>query len=101
MFEYKGAKISAQALTIGQDEDISNIASLVRTDANGFILVKHIRFAEFIVGAQIEGDPPIPIVSVDDSASAVQASYAAWRNLPRTFNTLWRAELERAETPNA
>lgn len=101
-FTHKGAIISARELSIGDDETISNLAALVKTDLQGFILVKHVRFAEYMIGHEVvSGDEPIPVVAENSPATDVQASYEAWRKLPRTFGTQWKAELERVENrPN-
>lgn len=97
-FTFKSSVISAHELTIGDDEDISNLAALVRPDPSGFVLIKHIRFAEFMYGADVQGEWPIPKVSAESTATEAQESYTAWRQLPRGFATQWKAELERAES---
>lgn len=96
-FQWAKSTVSARALTIGDDEDVSNLASLVRSDPNGYILVKHVRFAEFEIGAVIEGEWPIPRVTPENSGEEVQQAYAAWRALPRAFAGLWQKELASAE----
>lgn len=99
-FKWGSTTISAKALTIGDEEAISNIAALVGADKNGYYLIKHGRFAEFEVGAQIDGEWPIPRVSETDTHEAVAAAYEAWRNLSRRFGKLWQDELNRVDAPN-
>lgn len=100
-FEYNGATISAHAITIGEEEDASIIGGNVLTDPNGYVLVKHIRFGEYMVAHESDGAEPVPLVTASSTPAEVQASYAAWRNLPRTFAVQWRAELTAAEAPKA
>lgn len=97
-FKWNGATIAARELTIGDDETISNLAALVTSDKSGFYLVKHARFAEFQIGAVIEGEWPLPQVSETDSHEAVAAAYEAWRGLPRRFGGFWQKELSGVES---
>lgn len=102
-FNFKNVIVSARPMTIADEDTATTIAALVRPDPNGFILIKHLTFAEFQVAAEItqaDGTPadwPIPHITADDPPADVQAAYAAWQQVPRAFVRKWRAELERAE----
>lgn len=96
-FQFNGSTISARVLTIGDDEEIGNLAALALGDGSGTILIKYYRFAEFMYGADITGDWPIPRVTSDSKFEDVSASYEAWRNLPRAFGARWREEIARAD----
>lgn len=97
-FQWGKATISAKELTIGDEEVISNIAALVSAEKNGFYLIKHGRFAEFQVGAVVDGDWPIPRVTEADTHEKVAAAYDAWRGLSRRFGRLWQAEVAASES---
>lgn len=96
-FKYNGATITARPLSIGDDEAATQIAMLVRPTPESPLLVRHVSFGEFQVAAEIDGEWPIPHISERDSLDTVQAAYAAWRKLPRTFPQQWIRELDAAE----
>lgn len=96
-FKYNGCTISARALTIADDDAATEIGMMARPTPESPYQVRHQTFAEFQVAAQIDGEWPIPHVTEKDDAATVQAAYAAWRDLPRTFPRLWVKELDAVE----
>lgn len=96
-FKFKGATITARALSISDDDAATEIGMMARPTPDSPLQVRHMTFSEFQVAAEITGDWPIPRVSAQDSAETVQAAYAAWRALPRTFPQQWVRELNEVE----
>lgn len=97
-FQFHNATIAARSLTIGEDEDATALALLVRADVSAPLLIKHVRFAEFMYAAEITGEWPLPRVTKDSPSADILACYAAWRGLPRTFAVRWQQELDSAES---
>lgn len=93
--EYKGAKITARALTIEDDNTIQLLAYRLE-DSTSMLAAQ--KWSEFLVAAVVDGDYPIPYVSLEATAEEARHSYAAWKNLPRSFLQHWRAELGKVET---
>jgi hypothetical protein len=94
-FRYLDATISARELTIGGEEDSYALARLLAGDSD--VLVKQARFAEYQYAAQVDGDEPVPRVTVEDGEAAARAAYAAWRKLPASFQDCWLAEVGKTE----
>jgi hypothetical protein len=95
MFEYEGAKISARTLTIGDDETIAVLQGRLTI---GTRLYSAVQYFEFVLGAQIDGDSPVPLVTEASSEAEVMAGLEAWKALPRRFLNQWRAEIARMES---
>lgn len=95
-FTFQGATISARELTIGDDDDIQRLISQLPP---GAIINSGTPFLEFMVGAVIEGDSPLPMVTPTSKASEIADAYEAWKRLPRSFMRLWRQEVENVDTP--
>lgn len=96
-FTYDGSTISARPLTIADDDAATEIGMMARPTPDSPLQVRHMTFGEFMVAAQIDGDWPIPHVNEKDDVGKVQAAYAAWRQLPRSFPRQWIRELDAVE----
>lgn len=98
MFEYNGAKITARELTIADDDALVGFYEPVAVNHPQASVLSVNRFAEFMQAAQIEGEPPIPMVTARSEAEVIGAAYEAWLKLPRWFAVSWRGELNDAES---
>lgn len=96
-FTFNGATISARALTIADDDAIIQFWQPVGAAYPNATTRSVNRFGEFMLGASIEGEPPLPMVAPDSPADSIAASYAAWQKLPRSFAQRWDRELDAAE----
>lgn len=81
-FKFRGATISTNGLTIGDEEDLALMYPTII--GGGVFLTRHLFFCEFMLGAIIDGDPPVPMVTAMSTPDEIRASYAEWRKLPRT-----------------
>lgn len=97
-FTFRGAAISARALSIADDDAATELGMMARPTPDSPLQVRHLTFGEFMVAAEIDGDWSLPRVTAQSSAADVQAAYAAWRKLPRTFPQQWVRELNEAES---
>lgn len=93
-FTFKGATISARALTIGDDNEIDLLCFRLGDDTSMYNAQK---WAEFVVGGVVDGENPVPFVTAKDTSEEAQHSYAAWEKLPRDFVQKWKAELRKAD----
>lgn len=96
-FKWGEAEISARELSI---EDDDQIARMVGKLPSGAIVNSGTPFMEFMVGAQVTGEFPVPTISADSPLEEVADAYAAWRKLPRRFLKLWKQEVENADSPD-
>ncbi len=97
-FKWNDSTITARGdLTIGDEDRIGGIMGKLPDDTQA---VRAYNFGEFMVAANVEGESPVPLVSEDDDAETVNASYEVWRKLPRRFGQQWRLELQAAENPS-
>lgn len=95
-FTWGKATITARALTIGDEEVMARLQSKLPGET---LMMTLEPFAEFMVAASIEGEPPLPMVTAVSPDSEVQASYVAWGGLPRAFKRQWVKELREVEAP--
>lgn len=96
-FKWGEATISAKELTIGDEEDIGVL--MLRLGEDTKTVSSRYGFAEFMFAAEIEGgEPPLPMVTPEDSDADIQAAFTKWRNLPRRFVRQWRETLQAVET---
>ncbi len=93
-FQYKGATINARPLTIGDDNEIDLLCFRLGDETS---LYNAQKWAEFVVGAEVDGENPVPFASSKSTPDEARASYAAWSKLPRSFVQNWKAELRSAE----
>lgn len=98
-FEYKGATITARELVIADEERIATLLNNLTGSIAGWTTTQY-GWAEFVISADVSGDPPLPMVEASDAVKALQDSYEAWRSLPRRFLRAWREEQAKAEAPN-
>lgn len=100
-FEYKGAKIRAQELTIADDDQITTL--MARAGDDPATATTRYRYAEYMIAAKVDkGESPVPLVALTDTDDAIRASYEQWRLMPRAFGRLWNTELNKVEgLPNA
>lgn len=96
-FEFGGATISARELSIEDDDQIARITNKL---PDGAIVKSGTPFMEFMVGAQVTGEFPVPFISADSTEDAIAVAYAAWRKLPRSFQNRWKQEVARADSPD-
>lgn len=96
-FEFRGGIIAARELTI---EDDDQIARLIGKLPPGAIVNSGTPFMEFMIGADVKGEPPVPMITPESDPSEIAESYAVWKKLPRRFLTLWRQELTNADSPD-
>ena len=94
-FNHNGATISARPLTIGDDNEIDLLSFRLNDETD---LYNAQKWAEFMVGAVVEGDYPLPYVNSKSATEEARHSYAAWQNLPRGFMQKWKAELRKADS---
>lgn len=96
-FEFKGATISARELTIEDEDRITALMLMLPSDESSATV--RYRFAEFMVGAQIEGAFDLPIITIATPKPDILAAFQQWRKLPRRIVREWQAEVVAAETP--
>lgn len=99
MFEYNGCKISARELTIADDDAITGFFDPISSSHPTASVLSVIRFGEFMLGAVIDGDPPLPMVTPQTPASEIGEAYRAWLALPRRFAVNWRKEVNSEDNP--
>lgn len=99
MFEYNGASITARELTIADDDAITAFFQPIAATFPQASTLSVVRFGEFMLAAQIEGEPPLSMVKPTDEPALVSAAYAAWLKLPRRFALLWRGEVQEESAP--
>lgn len=90
-FEHGGATIRARELTIADDDRIGDL--MARLDEHSGSQVTRYRFAEFMLAADIDGEPPLPLVDEHSTDAAIAGSFTAWGKLPRKFGQRWQQEL--------
>lgn len=95
MFEYNGAKISARALTIADDNEIDLLCFRLGDDTS---LYNAQKWAEFLVAAEVDGENPVPYATSKSTPEEARHSFATWSKLPRSFGKRWQAELRDADT---
>lgn len=95
-FEFNGATISCREFTIADDDAILRFSGKF---PDGAIVNSSTPFSEFMIGAVVDGDSPVPMVTPSSPLDDVAAAYAAWGKLPRRFLRLWRDEVESVENP--
>lgn len=93
-FEYKGAKISARPLTIGDDNEIDLLCFRLNDETD---LYNAQKWAEFVVGAVVDGENPVPFVTSKSATEEARHSFAVWEQLPRPVIQKWKAELRKAD----
>lgn len=93
-FEIDGITVSARKLSIGDNDDIGDLLmKLPEAQRN----TRMYRFLEFAIAHVTEGGAIIPPLDGYSSAADIEAAYQAYRELPRTFQTQWQAELQAVE----
>lgn len=99
-FQWGEATISARELTIGDEDTLLRMAQNNRFP-EGALVNSADPFMRFMVTAEVDGVPPVPMVSDKDSLEDWQASYAVWLQLPARFKKQWVAISEAADnSPN-
>lgn len=99
-FTWGNSTISVREMTI-DDED--NLIRMTQGDRfpEGSIVNSATPFMQFMVTAEIDGAPPVPMVTAASTIDDWRASYAAWLKLPARFLKQWRAVSEASENlPN-
>lgn len=88
-FTWGNATIGVQRdLTVDDDERIYDLMG--RLDERDGSARKRYTFAEFMIAAQIDGEPPLPLVDEQSADEDIAASWQAWGKLPRGFLRQWR-----------
>ncbi len=93
-FEYKGAKITARLLTIGDDNEIDLLCFRLGDDTSMYNAQK---WAEYLVAAEVDGENPVPFASSKSAPDEARHSFAAWSKLPRSFGKQWAREMQATE----
>lgn len=94
-FTWNGAVIRFRALTVADEEAIGDL--MLRLSDDSRHANTRYTFGEYLIGADVEGEPPVPLVSPDAPEGDLRAAFDAFRRLPRQFLTEWRALVTKAE----
>lgn len=103
-FTWEGTIISVRELTNADDLRITKLMRRASGSSKAGDVsdetIAHYAFAEFMIGAQITGDAPLPMVDEKSPAAEIGAAVAAWGRLPRRFGRRWQELIAKAEGSN-
>jgi hypothetical protein len=96
-FTWNGATIRVKELTIGEEEAVTALMARFPKEDQDAHTATIWSFSEFMASAEIEGDPPLPMVTAESSQREIETAMAAWRALPARLQRKWRQAVTAAE----
>lgn len=96
-FTWNGSVIRVKDLTVGEEEEVTALMTRFSKEEQDAHTATLWSFSEFMASAEIEGEPPLQMVTAASPQREIEAALAAWRALPARLQRKWRQAVQALE----